>query len=98
MRPLPAFAGTGIGLDVLGSNNTFKSGTIGPNAGGVHIGAGKTGNSLSGATIQDNGLYGVWIEGSSNTLDGNKLYRNAVANVLVTGASNKASSSTAGAT
>ena len=85
-------AGTGIGLDVLGSSNTFKSGTIGPNAGGVHIGVGKTGNSVSGATIQDNSLYGVWIEGSSNTLDGNKLYRNAVANVWVTGASNKITS------
>ena len=58
-------AGTGIGLDVLGNNNTFKSGTIGPNAGGVHIGAGKTGNTVSGATIQDNSLYGVWIEGSA---------------------------------
>ena len=82
-------AGTGIGLDVLGNNNTFKSGTIGPNAGGVHIGPGKTGNSLSGATIQDNSLYGVWIEGSSNTLQSTKLYRNAVANILVSGASNK---------
>ncbi len=82
-------AGTGIGLDVLGSNNTFKSGTIGPNAGGVHIGAGKTGNTVSGATIQDNSLYGVLVDGSSNTIQSNKLYRNAVANILVAGASNK---------
>lgn len=80
---------SGIGLDILGSSNKFKSGTIGPNTGGgVHIGAGKTGNSVSGATIQDNAGYGVWVEGNSNTISSNKLYRNALG-IKITGASNQ---------
>jgi parallel beta-helix repeat protein len=80
---------SGIGLDILGSSNKFKSGTIGPNsAGGIHIGASKTGNNVSGATIQQNGLYGVWVEGSSNSIQSNKLYKNALG-IKVTGASNQ---------
>jgi parallel beta-helix repeat protein len=82
-------ASNGIGLDILGSSNKFKSGTIGPNGGGgVHIGAGKTGNTVSGATIQDNSMYGVWVEGNSNTIQDNKLFRNTLG-ISVSGASNK---------
>ncbi len=58
-----------IGIDVLSNSNTLKSGTIGPNSGaGVHIGSGKTGNNVSGMTIQNNGNNGVLVEGNSNTI------------------------------
>jgi parallel beta-helix repeat protein len=89
-----AIAGNPIGLDVLGSTNVLKGSTIGPNSGsGVHFGPAATGNSLSGATIQDNAGNGIWIEGSSNTISSNKLYRN-LNGIQVSGSSNTISSNT----
>ena len=86
-------ASGGIGIDVQGNSNTLKSGTIGPNSGaGVKIGAGKTGNNVSGMTIQNNGDNGVLVEGNSNTIDSNKLSKNAPNGVKVTGGTNTISS------
>ena len=82
-------ASGGIGIDLLSNSNTLKSGTIGPNTGsGVHIGAGNTGNSVSGMTIQKNGSNGVLVDGNSNTISSNKLNSNAPNGIKVTGNTN----------
>ena len=87
-------ASGGTGIEVCGNNNTLKSGTIGPNTGGagVHIASGKTGNNVSGMTIQKNTGNGVLVEGNTNTINSNKLNSNSPNGIKVTGNTNPISS------
>ncbi len=79
-------ASGGIGVEVLGSSNTLKSGTLGPNTGaGVHFGPASSYNTVSGATIQANGGGGVRVEGSFNTVSSNKILSNSANGILVAG-------------
>jgi hypothetical protein len=82
-------ASSGVGIGVFGNANELKSGTIGPNTGaGIHITSGKTGNTVTGMTIQNNGNNGVLVDGGSNSIKSNKLKANSPNGVKTTGAGN----------
>ena len=59
----------GVGVDVFGSKNTLKGGSVSSNdTFGVRFNAGANTNTLSGATIQSNGSHGVFVEGGTGNI------------------------------
>jgi parallel beta-helix repeat protein len=68
-----------LGVDVYGSKNTLKGGSVSFNTTfGVHFGGTASTNTLSGATIESNGSHGVFVEGTGtgNIIKSNKANSN----------------------
>jgi len=91
-------SGNGAGVDVEGSGNNVRGGTIEQNSGdGIAFGAAATGNVLQGATIQNNAGNGIAVAGDGNTIrDNARVDQNGKNGILVSGSGNLIKGNTAG--